>query len=117
MFSLVFLFKVQRVFTAELRRSYGFSVHALEITELQVSPEASEAKPACVSTSAFNVFSSFPPKEVSKWFRGEPKEVMHALNEAKKQRRNRDTALVDMSKLLEERVGCQGIPDVSSAIR
>eukprot|EP00434_Breviolum_minutum_P005546 symbB.v1.2.004890.t2/scaffold277.1/size415908/9 len=50
-------------------KSYGFAIHSLEITGLEVSPE-----------------------------------IMHAMNEAQKQRRNRDTALVDMAKLCEAKV-------------
>lgn len=50
-------------------KSYGFAIHSLQITELEVSPE-----------------------------------VMHALNEATKQRRNMDTARLDMAKLCEAKV-------------
>ena len=36
-----------------------------------------------------------------------PGQIMHAMNEAQKQRRNRDTALVDMAKLCEAKVGLE----------
>lgn len=38
---------------------------------------------------------------------GSPGQTMHAMNEAQKQRRNRDTALVDMAKLCEAKVGLE----------